>query len=140
MNARSLAFVAGIAALPTGAQQPSPPPDVLGAVVMTMTLVEELRALCGLAFPEMKPMIEEAWREWPLAKTKVTITVNGRPYVSPGAAHLIASVRAQFSTGNEAKNRTECEGFKPRLENLARTMPKEAIAPFLLPPPEGGRP
>ena len=137
MNARAIACGLALAASPAAAQQPSPPPpDVLGAVVMTMTLVDELRIQCSLAFPEMKPEIEEAWRAWPLAKTTVTITVNGRPYVSPSIARSVAGIRVQFASGNEAKNRTECEGFKARLESLARTMPKDAIAPFLLPPPD----
>lgn len=134
MNKRSIVFAAGMAALPAAAQQPASPPDMLGAVMMTMTLVEELRIQCSLAFPEMKPMIEEAWREWPLARTTVAITVNGRPYVSPAIPRYIASIRAQFTSGNEAKNRTECGGFKAQVENLARTMPKDAMAPFLQPP------
>ena len=77
--------------------------------------------------------IDAGYEAWPFSGTTISIQVNGKDYVIPEVATIVASIRSQFATGDAAKNRKECEEFPVRVAGLAQRMPMEALSAFVAP-------
>ena len=135
MSARALAAAIALAcAAPAAAQELPRHPDVLPGIVMSIAIAEELRDQCAATFPDLKAAVEEAYAAWPLARTTISVKVNGKDYVMPQIQALRESIRRQFGVGATAKNRRECEGYGPDMQRALSKVPPEWLAPFL---PEG---
>lgn len=135
MRSKTIALaIACMSAAAAPAQELPRHPDILPGIVMSMAVADEVRAQCIATFPDLKDGVEEAYAAWPLAKTSISVKVNGKDYVMPQIEQLRESIRRQFQVGATARNRRECERYGADMQKAIAKIPPEWLAPFL---PEG---